>query len=294
MSDADEVVDQVQTVLARLQRLDLWPPWDAVRTVVEAVQQLWAITSRPPAPAPEDLEDAGDGWHRIGLHWEQAADDVRRTRTRASEPGVWEGDGGQVLYSSLGVLADRVDTVDEAAFKIENALYGCSQGMALARERWACGRQDLRDLRSFGPSDLPLNPVDAVDKLIRKVAAAVRAGRELVGAYQDGQDVVRTARSTVKGWIDTIDLPTVLVPGVSAVDQVNMCGGGTGNDTGPLRGSVAWRALAALAAMDPDQRAAAQALIDGAPDETRRGWVLAAVAAGMTGGPLDRATRSCP
>lgn len=287
VTDAGDVVEQIQTAVARLQRIDLWPPWDAVATVADAVQQLWAITSRPPAPAPDDLDDAADGWHRIGLHWEQAVTDMQHTRTRTLVPGVWEGEGGEAFRSSVRVLAERAETVTEAAWKVENALLDCSADMTTARGRWTSGREDLRGLLSFGLSDLPLNPADAVGKLLDKIADAARASRELIGAYQDGREVVRTATATIDSWIDTIDLPTALVTGVSAVDQVNV----SADDTGPLRGSVAWRAQAALDAMDPDQRAAAQALIDNAPDDVRRGWVLAAVAAGMTGPALARYAR---
>lgn len=288
VNDAGDIVEQIQTVLARMQRLDLWPPWDAVSAVVDAIRHLRDITTQPPAPAPDDLDDAADGWHRIGLAWDQAAVDIRHTRTRVREPGVWEGATGQVLDSSVGVLADRVDTVPEVAWKVENALQDCSTDMTSAHRRWSRGREDLRDLLSFGLSDLPLNPADAAEKLLDRIADAARAGRELTGAYQDGHDAVRTATATITGWVDTIDLPTALVPGTSAVDQVNLFDGGAGNDTRPLRGTAAWRAQAALDAMTPDQRAHAQALIDNALDGVQRGWILAAVAAGMSGKPLDR------
>ena len=287
-SDWGDVVESLQGVLARLQRIDLWPPWDAVNTVVDAVEAAYQVATEPPGPDPGDLDDAAGGWHGVYLYWEQASCDVRSTRSRSTEPGVWAGEGGEAFRASLSALSSRLDSVWQAARAVEGALVDCQGPMGAARVRHANAYFSLAQHLSIHLGDLV--PWKAVDKLRGIVEGVADMIRELIGSYQDAATAVEDCRTAVVAAVDTIELPTMLVAGVSAIDQVNLFKGtdGEADDRGPLRGSTAWRAQAVLNAMTPEQRAAAQALLDDAADQTTRGWILAAIASGLGGTALDR------
>ncbi len=289
MSDLGDVVENLQGVLARLQRVDLWPPWDAVGTVTDAVRSALTVATEPPGPAPADLEDAAEGWHKIALHWEQAADDATTSRLETAEPGVWAGEAGEAFRASMRGLSSRFESVRDAAQAVDDALTDCQAPMSAARARYTTAYYQLAQDLHIDLGDV-VTPWRAADKLRQIVAGIADTIRELIGAYQDADTAVDTCKTAVVAAVDTIELPTALVSGVGAVDQVNLLSqaGGSGDDVGPLRGSTAERAQAALDAMTPDQRAAAQALIDSAADPTARGWVLAAVASGLDGQALQR------
>jgi hypothetical protein len=159
--------------------------------------------------------------------------------------------------------------------------------MSAARSRHSAAYYQLAPNLNIDLSDLtPWGAADKLREIIGSIAATIR---ELIGAYQDADAAVDACQTAIVAALDTIELPTALVAGVSVVDQVNLLtGGGPGDDTGPLRGSTAARAQAALDAMTPGQRAAAQALLDAATDQTSRGWILAAIASGLNGDALDR------
>lgn len=290
MSDSlGEVVEDLQGVLARVQRIDLWPPWDAVGTVTDAVRSALTMATELPGPAPTDLETAAEAWHKVALHWEQAADDVVTSRRRTAEPGVWSGQTAEAFRASMLAVSSRFGSVREAAQAVDRALVDCQAPMSAAWSRHATAYYQLAQDLHIDLGDL-LTPLQAADKLREVVAGIVSTIRELVGAYQDAAAAVADCRTAVMAAVDTLELPTTLVAGVGAVDQINLLQGpdAARDDVGPLRGSTAERAQAALDAMTPDQRAAAQALIDAAADPTARAWVLAAIASGLDGQALDR------
>jgi len=288
-SDWGDVVESLQGALARLQRIDLWPPWDAVSSVVDAINAAYAVATEPPGPAVDDLDEAATGWHKVALHWEQARDDATTSHDRTGHPGVWEGEAGTAFRRSMWALSSRFDSVYRSARAVEGALVDCEGPLGAARIRHVNAYVALAHHLSIHLGDV-LEPWKAVDKLRGIVEGVSDMIRELIGSYQDAAVAVEDCRTAVVAAIDTIELPTTLVAGVSAIDQVNLFKGadGIGDDVGPLRGSTAERAQAALDAMTPEQRAAAQALLDGAADQTSRGWILAAIASGLGGTALDR------
>jgi len=285
--DPNEVVADLQRVVARLQQIDLWPPWNAVAAVVAAVRTAHTVASTPPAPDPADLDRAATAWHQVALHWEESGQDVLTTRSKTASP-VWVGEAAAIFRESLLALSLRFESVDMAADGVEIALLDCEAPMEAARKRHAAAYGELAQNLSLHLGDLP--PWKAADKLRKIIDAVIRSVNELIGAYQDAAGAVHECRTTIIAVADTITLPTVLVGSVSAIDQANLLTalGGLGNDIGPLRGSTAARAQAALDAMTPQQRARAQALLDGATDYLSRGWILAAIASGLDGQALDR------
>lgn len=48
----DDRVTDLRGVLADVQDLDFWPPWDAAETLVGLVARAVEIATQPPAPIP--------------------------------------------------------------------------------------------------------------------------------------------------------------------------------------------------------------------------------------------------
>ena len=52
MPSLDDVLNKLRAVIIDLSSIDLWPPWDAAQTVVNAVGEAVAIASTPPRRTP--------------------------------------------------------------------------------------------------------------------------------------------------------------------------------------------------------------------------------------------------
>ncbi|CAN7478219.1 hypothetical protein [Knoellia sp. LjRoot47] len=279
-----DVIDKLQGVIANLQDVDLWPPWDAAQTIVNLVGDLVTIATEAPGPAPTDIDDAASAWRRLGRTWNGACTDVTRTHDKTTTT-VWEGDAGDGYRASLTALVDRMDSVEPATRAIDSALGTLSTDMESARTRHADAWVELDEHRSISWGDL--NPFALKDKIAGILQAVLHGAQELLGAYQDADSAITTAARLIRNAVDELELPHELPEGVDPVSGVNLfVGGGDGNDSGPLRGNTVARANDAMAAMTPAERAEAQRLLAAAPDDTARGWLLAAIAAGATGATL--------
>lgn len=284
MSTTTDIIDKLQGVVADLQDIDLWPPWDAAQTIVDLIGTMVEIATEAPDPAPGDIDDAAAVWRRLGRTWNGACTDVTRTRTKTTTV-QWEGDAGNNYRSSLTALEDRMDSVEPATTQIDSALGTLSTKMTAARTRHGDAWDELNEHASISWGDLwPWELKDYIAGILR---AVVHGAQELLGAYQDANSAITTAARDIRNAVDEIELPHELPDGVSPVSGVNLfVGGGEGNDSGPLRGNVVERANDAMEAMTPEERAAARRLLASAPDDASRGWLLAAIAAGATGATL--------
>lgn len=277
----DDSIEGLRSVLAKLEDIDFWPPWDAAETIVGAVATAVGIATVPPEPDPAVIDMAADAWNAIATSVDRGAVDLTQSR-RALTHQVWQGDAGDAARKHLLNLTERVETVTSAAESVKKALVTASDGMTSARDRHASAYSTLTQHLTITWSDLA--PWDIVAKLKQVVGDCIDAIQALVGSYQEAAEVLATARREVVAAIDTIELPTHLPDGVSPASVVN---GWQGDDTGPLRGSVLERAEAALDEMTPQQRAAAQQLLDDAGSDEATAWLLAAIASGLTGSDLD-------
>ncbi len=134
-----------------------------------------------------------------------------------------------------------------------------------------------------------LKPWELVSHLRSILEDIVAAIEDLIGAYADAAMAVHRAESALAAAVDQIALPSTLVKGLSAVDQVNVSGTGTATgDTGPLRGSVAARANARLNTLSPADRARVVEILRSASGDDHRGWILATLASGVDVDTLGR------
>ncbi len=240
MSTVTDIIDKLQGVLADLQDIDLWPPWDAAQTIVDLIGTMIEIATEAPDPAPTDVDDAAAAWRRLGRTWNGACTDVGRTNTKTTID-IWEGDAGNGYRSSLTALVDRMDSVEPATGKIDSALGTLSTKMTDARKRHGDAWDELNKHTSISWGDLwPWELKDYIAGILR---AVVHGAQELLGAYQDANSAITTAARDIRNAIDELELPHELPDGVSPVSGVNLfIGGGDGNDSGPLRGNVVERA----------------------------------------------------
>ncbi|PZS36686.1 MAG: hypothetical protein DLM59_00545 [Pseudonocardiales bacterium] len=270
----DDTITGLRVVLARMENIDFWPPWDAAQTIIDAVTTAVHIATSPPEPDPADIESAATGWGAIAASVDQASVDLDRSHL-AMSVDIWEGTAGDAARTSIAKLGTRVDTVTAAAATVKRVLTTAADAMTSARERHASAYPVLTKHLTITWSDAL--PWDLVSKLRHIVGDVIQAVQTLVGSYEDASAALTTARRQVVAAIDTIDLPTHLPGGVSAITVVN---GWTGDDSGPLRGSVLERAGARLDAMSPQDRAEVQGLLAAAGSDQARAWILAAVASG--------------
>ena len=280
MSSLDDAVAGLRRILSRLDDIDFWPPWDAVQQIVDLVSEAHELIGGDFRPDPEDIAAAAKGWQNIAEHAEVAHTDLGKVPAKVNAD-AWRGDDGDAFRSSIDALATRLDTVDDAATGVHDALAGLDGAMEAARTRRSNALADLGEYLSISWSDL--NPFDAVDMLKGKVTGIVGAVHGAIGAYEDAQEALRLAKAEVVSAMDGIRLPDHLPEGVSAVDVIN-----TWDDsTGPLRGSTLARYDEQFGNLPAADQAQVRAALDAARSDEERAWIMAAVASGMDGGTLD-------
>lgn len=278
----DQQITELRSLLADLQGLDLWPPWDAAATLVDLVSKAYSVATQPPEPDPVRLRDAAEEWRLIAAGLGRAGDDLAAARSGVSST-VWEGDAGNAFRGSLEVFGTRMGTVPTAADGVASALESMATAMEDARKRHRDAWGGLRKHLSITWSDAL--PWELVDKLRGIVAEVVAAIEDLIGAYENAATAAAACRRDVRAAMDEIELPDHLPAGAtSIIDVVNEWD----DDSGPLDGSVLERYDTAVDAMTPQQRAELRRLLDGTSDPTARAWIIAAVASGLTGAALTR------
>lgn len=238
MSDTlGNIIDGLKTVLAKLQDVDLWPPWDAAKTIVDLVGKVIEVATEKPDPEPGDIDDAAAAWRRIGRTWNGACTDVDRTRTKTTT-SVWEGDAGHGYRVSLSALEDRMDSVQPAAATISGALGTLSTEMTAARKRHGDAWDDLNEHRTISWKDL--NPLELKDKIGKIREAVISAVEDLIGAYQDANSAITTAARTIRNAVDELEIPHELPSGIDPVSAVNLFVGGGDGMTGDSASPPTW------------------------------------------------------
>ena len=275
----DDTVSRLRGVLATVEDIDLWPPWDAAQTIVDAVATAVGIATDPPAPDPRDLTAAAAAWRHIAGSVERGCDELDACRDRI-DATAWRGTSGDAFRTSLRRLGTRTASVPPAAGGVATALETLADAMAAARERHARADDVLRDNLELSWGDLM--PWELVDHLRGVVAGVVHAVREAIGSYADARDAVQVARSAIRRAMDEIDLPDTLPEGVSAVSLVNAWE----DEEGPLSGSALAAYDDAFARLTPAQQQAVRDALAGARSDEERAWILAGVASGLTGAAL--------
>ena len=120
----EATITELRSLLAELQGLDLWPPWDAAETVVRLVGRAFEIASQPPEPDPVNLRDAADEWRLIASAVDRAHTSLTTLHDETTS-AIWEGTAGDSFRSSVVAFAGRVDTVPEGARGVVTALDTC-------------------------------------------------------------------------------------------------------------------------------------------------------------------------
>ncbi len=275
----DDTIADLREILAVVEDIDLWPPQDAARTLVNAVASALAIATRPPDPAPDDLGHAATSWRRIASSVESGCEELATCREKI-DATTWSGVSGNAFRTSMRRLGTRTATVAPAARSVATALDTLASEMFSARVRHRRADDQLRDNLQLSWGDLL--PWELRDYLRGVLEGVIHAIREAIGAYCDAADAVRVAQNAIRTAMDEIDLPVELPAGVSPVALVNTWE----DEDGPLSGSALARYGDAFTDLSAAQRRAVRAALAGARSDEEAAWITAGVASGLTGAAL--------
>lgn len=279
MDFLDDVIARLRDVLAVVEDIDLWPPWDAAQTLVNAVATAVEIMTEEPAPEPGDLTEAAAAWRSIATSVDAACDDLTTCRDKI-DATAWQGDSGSAFRTSVHRLRERTETAPTAARAVAAALDTLADEMTMARTRHRQADDQLRDNLELSWGDLL--PWELVDHLRGIVEGVVHALTEAIGAYRDASDAVRVARSAIRTAMDEIDLPDHLPDGISPVALVN----GWEDEDGPLSGDALEQYDDAFADLSPEEQQAVRDALASARSDEERAWIIAGVASGLGGAAL--------
>lgn len=281
MPSLDDVLNKLRAIVYDLSRIDLWPPWDAAQTIVDAVSDAVAIARTPPPPDPATVRDAAADWTLIGRaagRGQDALTDLAGGMTT----DTWRGSAGDSFRTSVELFATRADTIKPAADDVATALTTFATSMTAARTRHENAFDELKGHLDISWSDLSL--WDLKDMLAGIVEAVIAAIRDLIGAYEDAVEAHAVCKEAVVAAMDQVDLPQAVPEGVPAIDAVNEWE----DHNGPLAGDVIARYNLALGELSAQERAALMKALAAAGSDAERAWIMAGVAAGLTGAALTR------
>lgn len=279
---SDRLAD-LRSLLATVQELDLWPPWDTVGRLVELVGQAATATMLPPDPDPAALTSARTGWRMLDQRADSATADLVRVPFHVST-AVWEGGSGDSFRSSVTELSGRVRSVRTACDSVEGTLEGLTGDMTGVRDAHRAGREKILDNLEISWSDLL--PWEAYDLLTRRRGLVVDGVRETLGAYEDAAELVLAADRAIRRALDAVELPTRLptAGGISTVDLLN----GWDDDRGLLSGAALARYEHRFAELSPGQQRELREALASARSDAERAAILAGVGGGLAGAALTR------
>lgn len=279
MPSLDDVLNKLRAVIIDLSSIDLWPPWDAAQTIVNAVGEAVVMASTPPPPDPDTVRDAVSDWTLLGRSAGRGQNALADLRTGMSAE-KWRGASGDSFRSSISAFAARADTIRPAADDVATALTMLATSMTDARSRHENAFDDLNGHLEITWGDL--NPFALKDKLAGIIESAIQAIQDLIGAYEDAADAHAVCKEAVVTAMDQIDLPQAVPEGTSPIDAVSEWE----DHGGPLAGDVIERYNLAFGELSPEEQAALEAALAKADSDAERAWIIAGVASGLTGAAL--------
>lgn len=279
MPSLDDVLNKLRAIVIDLSSIDLWPPWDAAQTIVNAVGEAVSIASTPPPPNPDTVRDAATDWTVLGRAAGRGQDSLADLRTHMTTE-KWQGASGDSFRSSISAFAARADTIRPAADDVASALTTLATSMTDARSRHDTAFDDLGGYLEISWGDL--NPFALKDKLAGIVESAIKAIQDLIGAYEDAADAHAVCKQAVVTAMDQIDLPQSVPEGASPIDAVSEWE----DHDGPLAGDVIERYNLAFGQLSAEEKAALAAALSAADSDAERAWIMAGVASGLTGAAL--------
>lgn len=291
LGDTQKQLEQVIADLRQIGEISVSTVWPIARKVVAAVRKVISVATEPPPPDPETVREVAARWREMApAMGEWHANDVQQAQNTIPDT-VWgrtSGDSygettGDKARTSIANFKTRSTTIGPAATGVASSLDTFGGSMEKARDRWHNAFNSLKDDVDW--NNIPKNPFDAIPYVRKLVGDVVHGVEELAGAYGDADKAVNTAKGELGKALEGITLPDHTSVAAGAIGSVNNWSDvkndpdGHKDGTG-LRPGVQERADANLAAMSPEDRAKAQAMLDGAKDDARRNWIIAALARG--------------
>ncbi len=199
----DDTVSRLRDVLARVEHIDLWPPWDAAQTIVDAVAQAVAIATEPPGPAPADLTDAAAAWRRAAVSVEAGCDDLATTRAAV---GPRCGTARRETRSAPRSSPPHADGDRPARGpRVAAALERLASDMTAARDRHDRADDLLRAHLELSWGDLW--PWSSSTSCVASSRAWSRPSPRRSAATRTPQTPSRSRRPRSVGAMDEVDLP---------------------------------------------------------------------------------------
>lgn len=299
LGDTQKQLEQVIADLRQVGEITVSTVWPIAKKVVGAVRKVISIATEPPPPEPDTVRDVAARWREMApAMGEWHANDVQQAQNTIPD-SVWgrtPGDPygettGDKARTSIANFKTRSTTIGPAATGVASSLDTFAGSMEKARARWHNAFASLKDDVDW--NNIPKNPFDAIPYVRKLVGDVLHGVEELAGAYGDADKAVNNAKGELGKAMEGITLPDHTSVAAGAIGSVNNWSDvkndpdGHKDGTG-LRPGVQERADANLAAMSPEDRAKAQAMLDNAKDEARRNWIISALARGGDIGSLQR------
>lgn len=291
LGDTQKQLEQVIADLRQVGEISISTVWPIARKVVGAVRKVIAVATEPPPPEPATVREVAARWREVApAMGEWHANDVQQAQNTIPDtvwgrtPGDPYGETtGDKARTSIANFKTRSTTIGPAATGVAGSLDTFGGAMEKARDRWHNAFAALKDDVDWG--NIPKNPLDAIPYVRKLVGDVIHGVEELAGAYGDADRAVNTAKGELGKAVEGITLPDHTSVAAGAIGSVNNWSDvkndpdGHKDGTG-LRPGVQERADANLAAMSPEDRAKAQAMLDNAKDDARRNWIISALARG--------------
>lgn len=253
-----------------------------IRALWSLVERGWAVATEAPPGDTEAIAAAADDWFTTTEVLLRAGDDFESTAQNLDQ--VWQGEAAEACAQTLTVLghrsADSGTSLRTGAVAL--ATYGEQIRTAQVRhEEFGSGLRAAGDRIELVA---PWNLGEMISEVLTLIAGAVHAA---IDAYTIAGEATEECQRALDRAVGDLGFPPSGAPGLSALETMRVEHSADGRTRPPLHGDVAERAASAYDDLSSAEQAQVDAILDDAPSEEHRAWVLASLAGGALVTTLD-------
>lgn len=246
-----------------------------IRALWSLVERGWAVATEAPPGDAGAIAAAADDWFAVAGALVRAGEDLEGNAQDVDQ--VWRGEAAEACARTLTALDHR--SADSGASlrtgAVALATYGEQIRTAqLRHEEFGSGLRAAADRIELVA---PWNLGEMISEVLTLIAGAVHAA---IDAYTIAGEATEECQRVLDRAVGDLGFPPAGAPGLSALETMRVEHSADGRTRPPLHGDVAERAASAYQDLSAAEQAQVDEILDNAPTEDHRAWVLASLASG--------------
>lgn len=246
------------------------------------IQRAWEMATSPPPGDAAAIEAAAEDWRAVATALTSADDGFAAAEHELG--GLWHGEAAEACATTLTALGDRSSASAAHVRRGVTALRNYADAITTAQRR----HEDLGNgLRAAGDRLGFVAPWDIAEMITDVLRLVIQAVGAAIEAYTIAGEATEECERELNRAVSDLEFPPSGAPGMSALETMRVEHSDDGRSRPPLHGDVSERATDAYNDLSSAEQARVDDLLDTAPSEEHRAWILGALASGADVGDLE-------